>query len=189
MPPVHPKCRLPSHDNGQVFKRQKIGAFGTLCGRRKREGGRGREKSTKVGKREGSACYKSQCFCILPTINFLNYCDNINCHCMTNLNQGSFSPWFDLNITLFTRYCQVETLFSSDVIIERNKTFFTVLAPTANMTTRLQAASLFYCSQLTTNNDQFRVNTHDLRSYLIKHNGHKEQSSCQHEMPIMKGEL
>ena len=31
-------------------------------------GGGGREKSTKEGKREGSACYKSRCFCIQPTI-------------------------------------------------------------------------------------------------------------------------
>ena len=38
----------------------------------KKEGGGGREKSTKVGKREGSACYKSQCFCIPPTIFWTN---------------------------------------------------------------------------------------------------------------------
>ena len=31
----------------------------------------------------------------------------------------------------------------------------------------------FYCSQSVTNNDQFRVNTQDLWSCLIKHNGHK----------------
>ena len=31
-------------------------------------GGGGREKSTKEGNGEGSACYKSRCFCIQPTI-------------------------------------------------------------------------------------------------------------------------
>ena len=34
----------------------------------KRGGGGGREKSTKDGNGEGSACYKSRCFCIQPTI-------------------------------------------------------------------------------------------------------------------------
>ena len=34
----------------------------------KREGERGREKSAKEGRRENSACYKSRCFCIPPTI-------------------------------------------------------------------------------------------------------------------------
>ena len=34
-----------------------------------------------------------------------------------------------------------------------------------------------YCSQSTTNNDQFRVNTQDLWSYIIQQNGHKEQTS------------
>ena len=147
MPPVHPKCRLPSHDNGQVFKQQKIGAFSTLCGRRKREGERGREKSTKAGKRKGSACYKSWCFCIAPTINFSKLLrqHQLSMHDQSQL--GGFSPRFDLNITLFTEYCQVETLFSSDIIIERNKTFFTVLAPTANMTNRLQAVSLFFTAR------------------------------------------
>ena len=33
----------------------------------KRGGGGGREKSKKEGKREGSACYKSRCFCLQPT--------------------------------------------------------------------------------------------------------------------------
>ena len=143
MPPVHPKCRLPSHDNGQVFKWQKIGAFSTLCGRRKREGERGREKSTKAGKRKGSACYKSWCFCITHTINFSKLLRQHQLPMHDQSQLGGFSPWSDLNITLFTGNCQVETLFSSDIIFERNKTFFTVLAPTANMTTRLQAVSLF----------------------------------------------
>ena len=31
-------------------------------------GGGGREKSMKEGNGEGSACYKSRCFCIQPTI-------------------------------------------------------------------------------------------------------------------------
>jgi len=34
----------------------------------KREGGGEREKYAKAGKRKGSACYKSGCFCIPPTI-------------------------------------------------------------------------------------------------------------------------
>ena len=38
----------------------------------KRGGRGGREKSAKEGKREGNACYKCQCFCILPTIFWNN---------------------------------------------------------------------------------------------------------------------
>ena len=45
---------------------------------------------------------------------------------------------------------------------------------------------LFYCSQSTTNNDQFRVNTQDLWYNLVKQNGHKEQNSPQPETRIMK---
>ena len=42
----------------------------------------------------------------------------------------------------------------------------------------MTSLSFSYCSQCTTNNDQFRVNTQDLLSYnLIKHRGgHKEQN-------------
>ena len=48
--------------------------------------------------------------------------------------------------------------------------------------------SFFYCSQSTTNNDQFRVNSQDLLSYnLIKHcDGHKEQNIGQPETRVMK---
>ena len=53
-----------------------------------------------------------------------------------------------------------------------------------------QSLSLFfYCSQSTTNNNHFRVNTHDLWSYLINHNGHKEQNSRQHETSLGGGRL
>ena len=88
-----------------------------------------------------------------------------------------------LIITLFTGTdCQVETLFSSDIIIERN--IFTVLAPAANTTNIDYEPSLFfYCLQSTANNDRFRVNTQNLCSYLIKNNGQPAETR------IMKGEL
>ena len=38
----------------------------SLHGRRKK--GRGREEIVKEGEREGSACYKSRCFCIPSTV-------------------------------------------------------------------------------------------------------------------------
>ena len=44
----------------------------SLCGSHKRERGRGREKRAKVWKREGSACFKSRCFCIPPTNSLTN---------------------------------------------------------------------------------------------------------------------
>ena len=111
MPPVHPKCRLPSHNNGQVFKQQKIGAFSTLFGRRKREGERGREKSTKVGKREGSAFYKSWCFCIAPTINFSELLrqHQLSVHDLSQL--GGFSPWSDLNYFVYRKLSSRDAFF------------------------------------------------------------------------------
>ena len=54
---------------------------------------------------------------------------------------------------------------------------------------RLRAVShFFYCSQSSTNNNQFCVNIQDLLSYnLIKHrDGHKEQNIGQPETRIMK---
>ena len=54
---------------------------------------------------------------------------------------------------------------------------------------RLRAGShFFYCSQCTTNDDQFRVNTEDLLSYnLIKHrDDHKEQNTGQPDTRIMQ---
>ena len=50
-----------------------------------------------------------------------------------------------------------------------------MLPKQACQTYRLRAVSLFfYCSQFTTNGDQFRVNTQYLWSYLVKQNGHKD---------------
>ena len=71
------------------------------------------------------------------------------------------SRWVPLTFTLFTGNCQVETLFSSCIVIKRNKTSLLFLLPKqTRQTYRLRAVSLFfYCSQSTTNNDQFRVNT------------------------------
>ena len=52
----------------------------------------------------------------------------------------------------------------------------------------MRSLSFFYCSQSTTNNDQFHVNTQDLLSCnLVKHrDGHKEQNTSQPQMRIMK---
>ena len=60
---------------------------------------------------------------------------------------------------------------------------------TANINIDYERSLFSYCSQSTANSDQFRVNTQDLCSYLIKHNDHKEQTSRQPETRIMKGEL
>ena len=132
-----------------------------LCGRRKKGRGRGKEKSVKEGKREGSACYKIRCFYIPPTY-FLTYPIPINCQYVTNLKQGASQHG--------SNYFVYRTLFSSDIIIESNKTSLLLLLP--QQTRQIQTTStlsFFHCSQSTTNYDQFRVNTQDLWPYLIKH--------------------
>ena len=57
-----PDCRLRCHWKSQ--DRMKL----TCVSGAKRGGAGGREKSAKKAKREGSTCYKHQCFCILPII-------------------------------------------------------------------------------------------------------------------------
>ena len=85
-----------------------------------------------------------------------------------------------------TRNCQVETLFSNDIVIRRNKTSLLFSLPQQTRQNIDYEQSLFsYCSQSKANNDQFRVNSQNPCSYLIKHNGHKEQTSRQPETRIM----
>ena len=68
----------------------------------KRGGGGGEEKSAK---REGRACYKSQCFFIAPTnfhTNPMTTCQ-LSIHDQSQVSRGGFLAWSKLNITLFTR--------------------------------------------------------------------------------------
>ena len=76
------------------------------------------------GEREGSACYKSRCFCNPPTIFSTNPMMSLSIRDQSQVRD--FSAWSEL-ITLFTGNCQVETLFSIDIIIERNETFLLFL--------------------------------------------------------------
>ena len=73
-------------------------------------------------------------------------------------------------------------------ITERIKTFHCSCSRSKHDKHRLRVVSHFYCSQSTTNNDQFRVNTQVLRlTSSCKHrDGHKEQNSTQPETRIMK---
>ena len=60
---------------------------------------------------------------------------------MTNLKLGASHHGPSL-ITLSTRNCQVETLFSSDIIMKRNKTFLLFLFRSKHHKHRLLAVSL-----------------------------------------------
>ena len=60
---------------------------------------------------------------------------------MTNHKQGASQHGPRL-ITLFTGNCQVETLFSSDIIMKRNKTFLLFLFRSKHHKHRLRAVSL-----------------------------------------------
>ena len=129
-------------------------------------GGGGRKRKRK----KGSACYKSRCFCMPHTIF------SINPIISTVKTWPTISRGACRLLSMVTGNCQVETLFSIDIKIERNKPFldlFTLIAPAESATNIDYEQSLFFCcSRSTTNNDQFRVNTHDFWYYLIKHNGH-----------------
>ena len=73
-----------AQNRSSVTLHTSIHPLDSLCGRRKKGRGRGKEESVKEGKREGSACYKSRCFYIPPTY-FLTYPILINCQHVTNL--------------------------------------------------------------------------------------------------------
>ena len=53
-----------------------------------------------------------------------------------------FSAWSELNY-LFTGNCQVEMLFSSDIIIERNETFLLFLLPQQTRQTDYEQSLIF----------------------------------------------
>ena len=98
----------------------------SLRGRCKKGRERGREKSTKEGKGKAAPAIRAGVFVIRPPFSQLIR----QCHCqyVTNHKYGASQHGPNL-ITLFTGNCQVETLFSSDIIIERNKTFLLFLLP------------------------------------------------------------
>ena len=158
--------------------------------RKKRGTGGAREKSAKRAvKREGGTCYESWCFCIPPTI-FSTYpiMSTVNTWPITSSGASQHGP-IELNYFVYRKLSSRDAFFKW----YRNRAkqnVFTVLAPAANTTNIDYEQSLFsYCSQSKANNDQFRVNEQNPCSYLIKQNGHKEQTSRQLETRIMKGEL
>ena len=114
--------------------------------------GRGKGKGEGGGKREGSPCYKSPCFCIPPT-NQLSI-------------RGQHGPNF---ITLFTGNCEVETLFSNEIIIVQNKTFQVLF-----LLSKYDRQWSVTCEYRT-----------KLWSCLIKGNGRKVQKSHQPETRII----
>ena len=61
---------------------------------------------------------------------------------MTNHKYGASQHGPNL-ITLFTGNCQVETLFSSDIIIERNETFLLFLLPQQTRQTDYEQSLIF----------------------------------------------
>ena len=77
--------------------------------------GGGREKSTKEGKGKGAPAIRAGAFVIRPP--FSELIRSGHCQYVTNHKYGASQHGPNL-ITLFTGNCQVETLFSSDIIIE-----------------------------------------------------------------------
>ena len=75
-----------------------------------RGGGRGeREKSTKEGKREGSACYKSRCFCNPPTIFSTNPIMLLSIRDQSQVQ--SFSAWSELNYFVYRKLSSSDAFF------------------------------------------------------------------------------
>ena len=105
------------------------------------------KREGKWGEREGSACYKSLCFCIPPTKS-LTYPITSTVNTWPITIKGALLSMHGPNLrTLFTRSrnYQVEMLFSNDIIIVQN------------------TVEHFYCScsANTTSSDQFGVNTEE----------------------------
>ena len=137
------------------------------------------------GEREGSACYKSRCFCNPPTIFSTNPIMSLSIRDQSQVR--GFSAWSELNYFVYRKLSSWDVVKWYHNRVKWN--IFTVPAPAANTTNIDYKQSLiFYCSQSMTNNHQFRVHTQDLLSYnLIKHHdGHKEQNTGQPDTRIMK---
>ena len=118
--------------------------------------------------KKGGGGRKARCFCIPPTI-FSTY--PIMSAVNTDQSKvGGISAWSELNyFALMPEIVKSRRFFQMiSSIIERHKTSFkdvlcnTVLSPSKN------TPNIDYNE----NNDQFRVNTQNLCSYLIKHNGY-----------------
>ena len=124
------------------------------------KGGGGGRKVRKRGIiREGSACYKSRGFCIPPTIFLTNPIKSTIKRDQSRVE--GFSAWSELDYFVYRKLSSRDAFF----MWYHNRAKYNIFVLAANATNLDNEEFLFfYCSQSTTNNDQFRVNTHDLWS-------------------------
>ena len=124
-----------------ITKYPGMGRFTYPCnlrGRRKK--GRGEGEKHERGEREGSACYKSRCFCNPPTIFWTNPIMPLSIRDQSQLR--GFSAWFELNYFVYWELSSWDAFFKW--YHKRAKwNIFTVLAPAANTTNRLRTVSHF----------------------------------------------
>ena len=112
--------------------------FCSLRGRRKK--GREEGENHKRGEREGSPCYKSQCFSNPPTIFSTNPIMSLPIRDQSQV--WGFSAWSELNYFVYRKLSSWDAFFKW--YHNRAKwNIFTVLAPAANTTNRLRTVSHF----------------------------------------------
>ena len=84
-------------------------------------------KTSFIGEKARERLLKEALFCIPPTIFLTNpLMSTVSMWLITSRGLLSMVRTYNI-ITLFSRNCQVETLFSSDIIIKQNKTFLLFL--------------------------------------------------------------
>ena len=114
----------------------------SLGGRCKK--GRGGGEKHKRGEREGSACYKSRCFCNPPTIFSTNPIMSLSIRDQSQVR--GFSAWSELNYFVYRKLSSWDAFFKW--YHNRVKwNIFTVLAPAANTTNRLRPVSHFFTAR------------------------------------------
>ena len=143
-----------------ILSKQRV--FCSLRGRRKK--GRGEGENHKRGEREGSACYKSRCFCNPPTIFWTNPIMSLSIRDQSQVR--GFSAWSELNYFVYRKLSSWDAFFKW--YHNRAKwNIFTVLAPAANTTNIDYEQSLIFLL-LAVYDKQWSVSCEYTRPFILQ---------------------
>ena len=148
--------------------------------------GEGEGEKHEWAEREGSACYKSRCFCNPPTIFSTNPIMSLSIRDQSQVR--GFSAWSELNYFVYRKLSSWDAFFKW--YHNRAKwSIFTVLAPAANTTNIDYKQSLIFLLPAVYDK-QWSVSCEYARPFILQphqaRDGYKEQSNGQPETRIMK---
>ena len=143
-----------------ILSKQRV--FCSLRGRCKK--GRGEGENHKRGESEGSACYKSRCFCNPPTIFWTNPIMSLPIRDQSQV--WGFAAWSELNYFVYRKLSSWDAFFKW--YHNRAKwNIFTVLAPAANTTNIDYEQSLIFLL-LAVYDKQWSVSCEYTRPFILQ---------------------